>query len=114
MELLLSKHICGIKIPVVLLSLGPQTPAPAPAYSPQPRPLALFTFLRPPTQITFSRPLTMELLFHGLPASKIIFSLPLVIRIVCRVFFYSLKQISTYSLFLSAKCLIYINQSIAV
>ena len=49
----------------VLLFLGPQPPAPAP-----------FTFLRPPAQITFTRPLTMELLFHGPQHKKLPFHCP--------------------------------------
>ena len=62
---------------------------------PWPWPRAPFTFLRPPVQITFSRPVTMELLFHDppfLPASKITFSRALV---TTTVFFYSFKQNST-------------------
>ena len=89
---------------LVLLFLGPQPPAP-------------FIFLRPRAQITFSRPLTIELLFHGPPVSKITFSRPLVITIVCHVFFYSFKQNSTYSLLENSfqqNVLLYINQSIAV
>ena len=70
---------------------------------------------RPPAQIIFSRPLTMELLFHGSPASKITFSRPLVTT-VCHVFFYSFKQSSTLSLFenyFQQKVFSYINQSVA-
>ena len=77
----------------VLLFLGP------PASSPGPWPPAPFTFSQPTVKITFSWPLTMELLFHGPPASKITFSWSLVIIIVCHVFFYSFKQNSAYSLF---------------
>ena len=59
-------------------------------FDPQPR--APFTFLRPPAQITFSRPLTMKLLFHGPPTSKITFSRPLVTATVCHVFFTPLNK----------------------
>ena len=57
-----------------------------------PRPTAPgpnYFFTAPNDGITFSRP----------PTSKITFSRPLVIAIVCHVFFYSFKQNSTYRLF---------------
>ena len=68
---------------MVILFFGPQLPAP-------------FTFLQPPAQITYSRPLTMVLLFYApspppLPASKITFSGPLVTE-VCHVSFTPLSK----------------------
>ena len=50
----------------VLFFFGPQPLAAI--LGPRPQPRALLTFLRPPVQITCSRPLTRELLFHGPPA----------------------------------------------
>ena len=81
----------------VLLFFGPQPPAPA--LGPLPQPPAPFTVLQPPAKITFSCPLTMELLFHGPPASKVTFSWPLVTTTVCHVFFIPLNktQPTTYS-----------------
>ena len=56
-----------------------------------PKPPAPSTFLRPPAQITCSRPRTMELLFHGTPASKITFSWSPVTK-VRHVFFTPLNK----------------------
>ena len=94
----------------------PWPTAPVPIYvfmAPGPN----YFFTAPNDGITFSRPLTMELLFHGPPTSKITFSMPLVITIVGHVFFYSFKQNSIYSLFENSfqqNVLSYINRSIAV
>ena len=70
----------------------PRPAAPVPGSwpsAPDTGPIYFFTapgpnyfFTAPNDGITFSRP----------PASKITFSLPLVIKIVCHVFFYSFKQ----------------------
>ena len=58
-----------------------------------PRPPALFTFLRPLAQTTFSQPLMIELLFHGplAPSIKNYLFTALVTTKVCHVFFYFLK-----------------------
>ena len=61
-----------------------------------PHPTAPGSNLRP--HLLFYGPLP-KLLFHGPPTSKITFSRPLVITVVCHVFFYSFKQNSTYRLF---------------
>ena len=55
-----------IKRHVSHVILGPTFPQLI-ALGPRPWPPAPFTFLRSQVQITFSRPLTMELLFHAPP-----------------------------------------------
>lgn len=62
--------------------------------SPGPGPRSPLTFLRPQAQITFSRPLMMELRFHSPPAPKITFSRPLVTN-VCHVFSTPLNKTPT-------------------
>ena len=87
--------------------------------SPAPLPIYFFTS-RGPKQFftatnngsTFSRLLTMEVLFHYRPPSKMTFSRPLVITVVCYVFFYS--SFYTYSKTLFPRISFFFSQSIAV
>ena len=82
------------------------------------RPPALFTFLRPAAQMTFSQVLNDGITFSRSPQQqKLTFSRHLVTTKFCHVFFYFIKKNSTYSLFRSPfqqKFLSYINHSIAV